>query len=135
MAHTAFDQVQKEIALMKKLNHPRLVTLYEVIDDESNDKLFMVIELVKGGQVMDWLGNEAQRYQAHSILKGNSVEGGGTRMTEASAKLVVRDVTRGLRYLHEQGVIHRDLKPENILIGSDGRAKIADFGGKLTGAG
>ncbi|RHY28300.1 hypothetical protein DYB32_006083 [Aphanomyces invadans] len=50
----AFNKVEKEVAIMKKLNHPNLTKLHEVIDDAEHDKMYLVLELVKGGQVMDW---------------------------------------------------------------------------------
>ncbi len=50
----AFNKVVKEIAIMKKLRHPNMTKLHEVIDDAEHDKMFLVLELVTGGQVMDW---------------------------------------------------------------------------------
>ena len=51
---TAFDKVEEEVAVMKKLNHDNLVLLHEVIDDEEDDSMFMVLEYVQGGCVLDW---------------------------------------------------------------------------------
>jgi len=51
---TALDQVQSEVALMKKLRHDNLVRLYEVIDDEATDHMFLVLSYVDGGQAMEW---------------------------------------------------------------------------------
>src|SRR5262245_18516676 len=76
---TAFDDVKREIALMKKLHHPRIVSLYEVVDDPDNDKLFMIMELVNGGQVMEW-NKETKGFTANArLLKSN---GTGHEMSE-----------------------------------------------------
>ncbi|GBG33755.1 Protein kinase, putative [Hondaea fermentalgiana] len=114
---TALDDVQREIAIMKKVHHPNLVGLVEAIDNEDTDNLYIVLEFVSGGQVMYWSGADA-RY---------SKKGGGV-YSENAARPIAQGVLDGLRYLHAQDIIHRDLKPENLLLASDGRVKIGDFG-------
>ena len=52
MHKTAFDDIELEIAIMKKLNHPNVVKLVEVMDDPSCSKLYLVMELLSGGSVM-----------------------------------------------------------------------------------
>lgn len=48
----AFDLIREEIAVMKKLHHPNLVSLVEVLDDPEEDSLFMVLEMCKKGVIM-----------------------------------------------------------------------------------
>lgn len=48
----SFDLIKEEIAIMKKLNHPNLVSLIEVLDDPEGDSLFMVLEMCKKGVIM-----------------------------------------------------------------------------------
>ena len=48
---TAFDQVEREVAIMKKLRHPHVVQLVEVLDDPSCEKLYLVMENMAGGSV------------------------------------------------------------------------------------
>lgn len=117
---TAMDQVKTEIAIMKKLKHKNLVQLHEIIDDEHEDQMFMVLEFVDGGNLMDWDEN-AQRF--------TSVRGGADGLfSERSAARCVVDILDGLLYLHLHHICHRDLKPENVLITAEGQCKIADFG-------
>jgi hypothetical protein len=107
----ALENAQREIAIWKKLDHPNVVKLYEVIDDETSDKLYLVGEYIDGGAVMP-------------------------DETVVAATIPVADAARyaamlvdGLTYLHFQRVIHRDVKPGNLLVErSTGILKITDFG-------
>ena len=102
--------LQREIAIMKKLVHPNVVRLYEVIDDTTGQYMFMALEYVPGGPVYD-----PTRY-------------GGEGMGEELARHYLREICRGLDFLHVNGVVHRDLKPDNLLKKQDGTVKICDFG-------
>ncbi|OQR81802.1 kinase [Thraustotheca clavata] len=119
VASNAFLKVQKEIAIMKKLRHPNLTCLHEVIDAESQDKMFLVLELVTGGQVMDWDSNEL----VYKYLDTNK---------PASKEIVqdcIVDVAMALKYLHVNQICHRDIKPENVLMTNDKTSyKLSDFG-------
>ena len=107
---TALDSALREIAVMKRLSHPNVVQLIEVIDDPARDELYLVMELVTGGTL------------AEPIAKGQV-------SSEATLMRWMRDVVLGLEHLHLSGVVHRDLKPENILWDKAAqRAKLADFG-------
>jgi serine/threonine protein kinase len=106
---------------MKKLVHPHLVSLYEVIDDASQDALYLVLEYVPGGQIMEFDAEERRYFsRAHA--------GRGGVLGEVEAARVLGDILAGLVYLHVHHIAHRDLKPENVLVGRGGRCKIADFG-------
>lgn len=118
---TDLDKVQREIAIMKKLIHPHLVSLYEVIDDASQDALYLVLEYVPGGPIMDFDAEE-RRYVCTRSSDGMGV------LNEVHAARVLSDMLAGLVYLHVHHIAHRDLKPENVLVGRGGRCKIADFG-------
>lgn len=96
---------------MKKIHHTNLVTLIEVLDDPSEDSLYMVMEMCKKGVVMKVdLEHEADPY------------------SEEQCRCWFRDLILGIEYLHAQGVVHRDIKPDNCLITDDDILKVVDFG-------
>ncbi|KAK9497919.1 hypothetical protein O3M35_003817 [Rhynocoris fuscipes] len=102
------DKIYREIAVLKKLDHPNIVKLVEVLDDPVEDNLYLVFELVKKGEVL------------HLPTK--------SPLSEQKAWDYFRDVVLGLEYLHFQRIIHRDIKPSNLLLGENGHIQIADLG-------
>ena len=107
---TAYDSVLREIVVMKRLDHPNCVRLFEVIDDPEHDELYLVMEFVDGGDLS-------------APIKKKLFT------TEDTLRMWMRDVVLGLEHLHNSGICHRDIKPENVLWDSKAkRAKLADFG-------
>eukprot|EP00168_Porphyra_purpurea_P019879 TRINITY_DN8100_c0_g1_i1.p1 TRINITY_DN8100_c0_g1~~TRINITY_DN8100_c0_g1_i1.p1 ORF type:complete len:618 (+),score=144.68 TRINITY_DN8100_c0_g1_i1:584-2437(+) len=100
-----------EIVIMRSLHHPNIVTFKAVVNDESSDRVFIVVEYVSRGSIMS-----STRLQ------------GTPPLSETRCREVCRDVLAGLSYLHAQGVVHRDIKPDNLLHCADGTVKISDFG-------
>ena len=99
--------MQREIAIMKKISHPNVVNLHQVIND--TDKIHLVLEYVDGGPVVP---------EALTC----------TPIPEAKAQSYFRQIISGLDYLHLQNVVHCDIKPSNILLTSDETIKLVDFG-------
>ena len=107
-----FNQhIKAECSILKALNNPCIVHISDV--HETSDALYIILELVEGGELFD-------RIVAHG------------QFDEATTKLVFRQMAIGVKYLHEQSITHRDLKPENILLVSpdsnETLIKITDFG-------
>ena len=98
-----------EIAIMKKVNHPNICKLYEVINDTTCNKLYLIVEYLEGGPCY--------------CLKPNCLP-----LPVNKLKCILVGVCQGLDYLHHVGVIHRDIKPANILLDIDGVPKLTDFG-------
>jgi len=104
----SWKAVRKEIAVLKKLDHPNIRTLHEVIDDESAKELILVLEYCETGPI---------------FTRFNHVP-----VEEETLLRYARDVVLGLDYLHSLRIAHMDLKPENMLLCADGSVKLADFG-------
>ncbi|XP_070141923.1 calcium/calmodulin-dependent protein kinase kinase 2 isoform X2 [Drosophila kikkawai] len=107
-AISPLDRVYREIAVLKKLDHPNVVKLVEVLDDPLEDSLYMVFELVKQGEVLSIPTNRP--------------------LSEEKVLSIFRDSLLGLEYLHYQKIIHADIKPGNLLLTEFGHVKIADLG-------
>ncbi|ODV76776.1 kinase-like protein [Suhomyces tanzawaensis NRRL Y-17324] len=114
-------KIKREIQIMKECNHPNVVKLYQVIDDLKFDKILLILEYCKFGEI-DWkhYNHYYEKYQTHYDRKPLTIN------------KILRDVVNGLEYLHDfKKIIHRDLKPSNLLIAEDNTIKISDFGVSL----
>ncbi|KAI7869135.1 kinase-like domain-containing protein [Spinellus fusiger] len=105
------DLVRGEIAILKKLHHPHVVKLFEVLDDPNNDSIYMVFEMAHKGVLM--------KVQVDQVAPPYS---------EEEARRYFREMILGIEYLHNNDIVHRDIKPDNLLLSSGGMLKIADFG-------
>lgn len=100
------EQIKREIAVMKMVEHPHIVELHEVMASKS--KIYFAMELVRGGELFN------------RIAKG--------RLREDAARMYFQQLISAIDFCHSRGVYHRDLKPENLLLDEDGNLKVTDFG-------
>ncbi|OQV26241.1 Calcium/calmodulin-dependent protein kinase kinase [Hypsibius exemplaris] len=107
-SNNPFLNIERETAILKRLNHPNIVKLFEIMDDPEEDMIYFVFEYMDRGCIMT--------LPTDSPLK------------EGLAIRYFHDVLCGVEYLHSKSIIHRDLKPENMLLNSFGRVKLIDFG-------
>mmetsp|Transcript_19734 Transcript_19734/g.22051 ORF Transcript_19734/g.22051 Transcript_19734/m.22051 type:complete len:689 (+) Transcript_19734:190-2256(+) len=125
---TALQQVEREIVLMKKLSHPNLVQLYEVIDSPETDILYMILEYMPLGEILTYQEHNGTFKRSES-LRHRKIDGlVNGHFDEEHAALYFVDILHGLAYLHQHHICHRDLKPANILLSNRGIAKVGDFG-------
>ena len=110
------DKFRREIEILKKMDHPNIIRIYEVYESERS--LYIVMEECKGGEIFDRIIEHIQNKQMYS---------------EKDAAIIFQQVMSCIQYCHNQNICHRDLKPENILYLNAGseknnRIKIIDFG-------
>ena len=107
---SAYKLIENEIAIMKKMCHQNIVQLFEIIDDPSSNKLYLVMQFVEGGTLMEKIKEQ------------------GKIPLEMNWKYF-RGLISGLEYCHvAANIVHRDIKPENLLIDSKDNLYISDFG-------
>ena len=93
---------------MKRVAHPNCVRLFEVIDDPVGDRIFLVMDLLLGGEV----------------LSPSNLPPGQAYLNEEDALEVFRDLLDGLEYLHGNGILHRDIKPSNFVLSQGDRGRL-----------
>lgn len=101
------DALKREIALLRELKHPNIVSYIGSNSDEQN--LYIFLEYVPGGSIAKMLVDYGP-------------------MQEEMVSNLVRQILTGLTYLHSKDIIHRDIKGANILVDTHGAVKISDFG-------
>jgi len=106
---TTNTHLNREIAIMKKVNHPHIVHCYDIFDDSKF--LYLVLEFITGGDLFE-------KIQEQEIF------------SEKDASHITRQILEAINYLHKEGIVHRDIKIDNILCaeGKNLHVYIADFG-------
>lgn len=102
----AINRMKREIKVMRELQHPTIVPLYDFGD--VNGQYFLVMEKVDG-----------------QSLKKRLSEG---RLSQEEALKFIHMLLQGVTYAHNKDIVHRDLKPDNVMLRPDGRLQILDFG-------
>jgi len=106
--HKLQQNIVNEKLILATLNHPFVITLHQTF--QSRDCLYMLLELVQGGELFSFLQNYGASLQSmHHVF-------------------YVANVVSAFAFLHSKSILYRDLKPENILIDTDGYLKLVDFG-------
>ncbi|XP_061773633.1 serine/threonine-protein kinase BRSK2 isoform X5 [Nerophis ophidion] len=107
LSESVLMKVEREIAILKLIEHPHVLKLHDVY--ENKKYLYLVLELVSGGELFDYL-----------VKKG--------RLTPKEARKFFRQIMSALDFCHSHSICHRDLKPENLLLDEKNNIRIADFG-------
>jgi len=104
--HDRKSRFKQEARVVSALNHPNIITIYEIGENEHGS--FLATEFIEGKTLRDTIKNES--LSLPRILK------------------IVEQVANGLVAAHKAKIVHRDVKPENIMVRSDGIVKVLDFG-------
>ena len=104
----ALARFEREAKTASALNHPHLVTIYDIGEAEAGGRTlrFIAMELIHGKNLREHLATDDRDTLVRHLA----------------------NVADGLAKAHDAGVVHRDLKPENVVISEDGFAKVVDFG-------
>ncbi|KAI9095063.1 hypothetical protein K1719_026527 [Acacia pycnantha] len=100
------EQIKREISVMRRVRHPNIIQLYEVMATKS--KIYFVIEYAKGGELFD------------KVARG--------KLKEDVAHKYFQQLVNAIDFCHSRGVYHRDIKPENLLLDENENLKVSDFG-------
>jgi len=107
-------QFQTELNLLRTTDHPNIIKLYDIYED--NKYIYLIMEECNGGEFFDSLAKRAKEKNMY---------------TEKECARIFKQILEAVNYLHAHGVCHRDLKPENILfsnVADDSSLKLIDFG-------
>ena len=112
---TNIEKLTNEISILNKVDHPNIIKLYEIFEDEKN--IYLIMEKCNGGELFDKI--------SHNIRKKEMFK-------EKEAAYILFQIISALYYLHSNGISHRDLKPENLLYYNKGNdiknpIKLIDF--------
>lgn len=104
---TFMERFRNEAVLSAQLNHPNVTTLYNLLQDRTDN--LMVMEYING-MTLD------------KLVKKN-----GTLSVELAVRIVMQALD-GLYHAHQKGILHRDIKPANLMVTQEGIVKLMDFG-------
>ena len=107
--------VHREIAIMRRMNHPNIVQMFSTFDNPHS--IHIVMEHVKGKSLYQYLKEQPMK-----------------RMPESQAKAIIFQIAQAIKYIHGQNVAHRDLKLENLIVNTKNglHTTLIDFGFSIT---
>ena len=105
------DALMQEVAIMKKLRHKNIVSLFEVIDDPEEGNLYLVMQYCERGPLLSF-----DRHGKCEVVE------------QTKARQYFKQLVSGLTYLEKCNVLHLDIKPDNILLSNEDIVYLADFG-------
>ncbi|CAD8125703.1 unnamed protein product [Paramecium sonneborni] len=102
-----YERISREINCLKKLRHPNIIQIYEIV--QTVHSLYLIMEYAPGGELFE-------------VIIRNQ------RLNEKESAEYLMQILSGVQYMHDNYVMHRDLKPENLLLDENNNIKIVDFG-------
>ena len=127
----------KEIAILKKLDHPNIIKLYEILHNYQKQKIYLILEYADYGDIVDY-DEESEIFSINKHVKERYAQDklGYNQKNDINNKIYYEEddirhfckhILLGLDYLHKNGIIHHDIKPNNILLCKKKICKITDF--------
>ncbi len=101
------ERSKREIAIQRKLQHPNIAKLYDVL--ETEDRLNIIMEYSEGGELLSYITKQG-------------------RLSDVEAKRLFLQLLSAVKYCHSYSIIHRDIKHKNILLDAQKNIKLIDFG-------
>ncbi|XP_068172965.1 death-associated protein kinase 2a isoform X2 [Antennarius striatus] len=105
------EEIEREVNILQQIQHPNIVTLHDVYENRTD--VVLILELVSGGELFDFLAQKES-------------------LSEEEATQFIKQILKGVNYLHTRKIAHFDLKPENIMLLDKNvplpRIKLIDFG-------
>ena len=101
------ERISREINFLKRLNHPNIIKIYDIIENSRN--FYIIMELASNGELFKY------------IVKKKKLE-------ETEASYFYYQLILGLEAIHKKRIVHRDIKPENLLLKENNVLTIIDFG-------
>ena len=127
----------KEIAILKKLDHPNIIKLYEILHNYQKQKIYLILEYADYGDIVDY-DEESEIFSINKHMEERYAQDklGYNQKNDIDNKIYYEEddirhfckhILLGLDYLHKNGIIHHDIKPNNILLCKKKICKITDF--------
>ena len=127
----------KEIAILKKLDHPNIIKLYEILHNYQKEKIYLIMEYAEYGDIVEY-DEDTGIFSINKLVsdvynknketqKEKKALGQKKYYKEKDIMSFCKHIVLGLDYLHKNGIIHHDIKPNNILLCKKGICKITDF--------
>ena len=100
-------RISREIKILKLLNHPNIIKIYQIIEDSKN--YYIIMEYAKGGELFDYIVKKKH-------------------LSEKESSIFFYQLINAIEFIHKKNISHRDIKPENLLLKSNLILTLIDFG-------